>query len=519
MRGTALTWADCESIVDAEVKRVGGRLRGYDPQDLRQEAAIAASRAFVRIDESKPGTGAAFVRTSVRNSLSSLKRAANAPKRCPHTKNGRPLPWYAEVDVEDVEWDLPSPIDPEQIVGARQLVRKLRDELPRDDFDRLVSVLVEGAEIARGHHQRRLESIELELIRAHASQLLVSCIEGTGGETMQKIRGYRPPAKLQPCHADGSSPQGYDPADLQCIGCPDKVVCLPRSIEAGMKPSTLDRALRLEDDREAQAVLGGALSYANMYGRLRERAALMSKHEEIPPELSFDNTALVADLSVPDTGAEEAPEVSASTPKPAPDPEPEQESDTEQTSIGEDESPAEEEEPVARTTARKATKKRGTPVKKKPKKKPAQKAASKTANGKAATSGKGWPMKTPIPAHTNEEGWPLMISGKPYPKAIKLNEEEMQDRLDTLKLGQPDGFAFEYGMRLVRKRRNDDDIKIIIRANGFEFNGVIFGSHSSCLMWALGRVCSGNEHLNIAKSSAAIITDARGKVVLCKAML
>jgi len=180
MRHARLTWADCQSIIDAEVKRVGGRLRGIDPQDLRQEAAVAASRAFEGIDDSHQGTGASYVRSTVRNALTNLRRHANAAKRCPQSPTGRPLPWYAEVDIEGVEWNLRAEDDPERTAIVRQLVTRLRDELPQDDFDRLVSVFADGAEIARGRNkaQRRQASIELDSIRERAAQLLNGMVSG-----------------------------------------------------------------------------------------------------------------------------------------------------------------------------------------------------------------------------------------------------------------------------------------------------------------------------------------------------
>jgi len=522
-RAARLTWADCETIVAAEVKRIGGRLRGYDPEDLHQEAAAAASRAYQRIDDSLRGTGAAFVRSSVRHALTNLKLAANAAKRCPQSRTGRPLPWYAEVSIEGVEWDLPTTADPERTIIERQLVAKLRSKLPQDDFDRLVAVFVDGAEIASGSkRQQRLRAIELNLIRVHAAQVLdrlVSGIEGNveGELGMQKIRGYRPPKELSECHADGKEPQGYDPAEPECVGCPDKVVCLPRAIEAGLI------TLTLEADREVQAVLGGALDYSAMYQRLRERAALSASDKEVPPELLATNGALVAGLREPEPHFLDDEDVDF-------EPEPEPEEDTDAAPDDEPPTTTESEPGMKKAAKKKTPTKKALPKKaaKKaaPAKKPAKVAKAAPAkkskpkpNGHQVQAGSGWPLDTPMLAHTNEEGWPLLISGKPYPKNMKLTEQEMRDRLASLRIGQPDDFVFEYGMKLVRKRRNAEDIEITIRPHGFEFSGVLFGSHSSCLMWALGRICSGNEHLNIAKSSAAVVTDKRGKVLLCKGML
>ncbi|MCH9836954.1 hypothetical protein K0U83_14905, partial [bacterium] len=222
MRGV-LNWGDCRTIIRAEVARAGS-IPGHDADDVRQEAAVAAARALSLVDESKAPR--AYVRTSVRNALIKLRRAAMAAKRIPHDAWGRPLPIAGGDMILGVQRD---ETDPENRAYARELVRALRGSLDERDWGMLVSSFANGDRLSPGGR-----GTELRLIAAHAREILnrIICRE-TGDNIMTNTTAIAstPPELLPECHADGKEPQGYETTEPECLLCPDKFSCLPRGIK------------------------------------------------------------------------------------------------------------------------------------------------------------------------------------------------------------------------------------------------------------------------------------------------
>ncbi len=123
--------------------------------------------------------------------------------------------------------------------------------------------------------------------------------------------------------------------------------------------------------------------------------------------------------------------------------------------------------------------------------------------------------------------WPTMKNGKPLPSPKKLNEEEMRNALTAIQGKLGTNIELDYGMKLVRKKR-DGDVIAAITPHGFEYTiadttalkgaGLekpkqIFGSLSSVAMWHERRMVSGNDFFNVGKHTCTEVRDKKGKVL------
>lgn len=132
--------------------------------------------------------------------------------------------------------------------------------------------------------------------------------------------------------------------------------------------------------------------------------------------------------------------------------------------------------------------------------------------------------KPPEPA--KPKSWPTMANGKPLPTPAPLSEEEMKDALSAAQSKLGANIELDYGMRLVRRKRQGE-IVCYIRPNGFEYTidekdakaaGLdstkqLFGSLSSVAMWVEKRMVSGLDFFNISKHNCTEIRSSKGQII------
>ena len=308
------------------------------------------------------------------------------------------------------------------------------------------------------------------------------------------------PADLPDCHADGKNPEGYDEGDKTCWGCPDKFVCLPKSIDKKLIDSTLDA------DCEVKGVLSKTMTYAEALVRMQHRQNLIADKKPVPKDLSTQ----------PPEGALSKPENISGKEQTDSD-----EIDSEQTNGG-------------KTMAEK--KKNGKPkktaAKGKPKAPPKPAAASTNKNDKPEAQPpapkakpKAKPKVKPAPkkkAASKPKGEKKSrakkgTDSKPLPKPRAVTEEQMLKSMGKIKLGEP--IDLDYGMQLVRKDRNDNELIVTLTKQGYEFKGKVYGSLSAAAMVAADSPFrSGNDFFNLVSSGCTEVRDKNGKVIAKKGM-
>lgn len=544
---------DSERIVESEVRRI--HITGYDDDDLRQEARLACHRAVERLRQREGSKS--YVRTAVRNELRNLLRNAHSLGRFPHDENGQRLHRAHKEWLDDVTPSGDS--SPEAFVVAKQLVEHLKQRAPKET-EIVMRAVMDGADVARG--VRRGTAVQKDLDKARTILALIlnqlsdnRTTRARKGrvvqeDTMTSAETKIPtpdPSKLPECHADGTDPMHYDPAEPGCrLTCLDKFSCLPRSIDKGAVGD-----LTVEDDHEVADVLSGELTFQEGQQRVQERdrilrpggkgeidatriklipaSLLVRKKSEMkgkptasksaPETKPVEETAEEPQTTTEDSTQEDAmatkktkkipkksPKAATSTAKPetkadAPPPPP---------------AAATKKKPLkkpVKAKAEPAAKKAKTPLKKPVK--PA-KAAPKAKEPKARKKGSGHGVKlkesfklkpNPNGKGTSEATWPTVIAGgklKKLPAPDALKPEELEVALKRAKLGTP--FKLAVGMIIIRHRREGGDVKVEIRKDGFFMDGKTYTSLTACAMWAERRMRSGNDYFSVETHDCVEIT-------------
>jgi hypothetical protein len=356
------------------------------------------------------------------------------------------------------------------------------------------------------------------------------------------------PNDLPDCHAQGKNPEGYDVDDKTCHGCPDKFTCLPLSIDAELITGSLD------DDIEVKGLLSKTMTYPEALARMAHRTDMIKAKKTVPDHLTTK------------------PKNPMPEPEPEPEPdedEPEDEEQSQQqeadTASGKDEEkmttkPKPKKKPVSKKTGDekgkpkappkappKADDKKPTsegkasksiPPKKAPAKKaaekkaPAKKAAEKKAPAKKAAEKKAPAKKAPAKKDTGNK--PQRSKAKLFPKGKgnppagvskkiwweptprSLTEEQMLKAMEKIKLGV--AIDLDYGMQLVRKRRDGTESVVTLTKQGFEYDGNLYGSLSAAAWKAANSFRTGNEYFNISNCSCTEVRDKNGKVIARKGM-
>lgn len=378
------------------------------------------------------------------------------------------------------------------------------------------------------------------------------------------------------CHADGLTPQGYDPPDPACWNCPDKVTCFVSATEHKLR----DYPEGVATDKEIEVLLRDQQPFEFVLDRMRARVELDQRGEAIPPTLLPTFPDIVDEFA--DDEPDDEPEEDVA------DDEPEGEPDVEEPEEPEpDTAPEEEPEPEPAPKPKKRKKKqppKGKQVvraddgtvsvdgidvgsvrdddgfwgwwsldeqdeseewyenegeavaallktsaveqilakakkpKTKPKKKPRKKATPKPK------------AKSPKPKRKSNDdkpdSWPTMSTGKPLPSPTKLPQAAMDELLEETQRKLGANVQLEYGMKLCRRKRTGDCLCVIThegfayevdkelaKAAGFKTTKQVFGSLSSVAMWHELRSVSGNDFFNIAKHSCTEIRDDQNRVI------
>ena len=293
-----LSNAQCEDIAASEVRRFGGRLPGYQREDLLQEARIAVFLALRKCDGRAHGSRT-FLRRAARNRLSNLLRSATTFRACPHDAWGRPQPhWFSDTDRVSLDSGSQTPAE---ALERKQQVALLRDRLDPRDWQLLVDAYVQGAESVRSGNPELIavcQTAAQVLSRFHYRVL-------NEEEAPQMSTAETNIEDLSECHADGIAPQGYDVSDTECTMCPDKFTCLPRAIAKKLRPGPLSI------DSEVEAVEEGLVTREAMITRMRRRSGLMKMNEEIPADLRHDDPSLLDKPAAKPKAAPKAPEAEA----------------------------------------------------------------------------------------------------------------------------------------------------------------------------------------------------------------
>jgi len=93
----------------------------------------------------------------------------------------------------------------------------------------------------------------------------------------------------------------------------------------------------------------------------------------------------------------------------------------------------------------------------------------------------------------------------------------MLKSMGKIKLGEP--IDLDYGMQLVRKDRNDNELIVTLTKQGYEFKGKVYGSLSAAAMVAADSPFrSGNDFFNLVSSGCTEVRDKNGKVIAKKGM-
>lgn len=435
-----------------------------------------------------------YVHQAIRNRFAELFAQSRRVSRSAQDSWGRRIP-LVRVDGDEAslpDWFRQSPAADAQ---RRELVGRLYEGLPRDDWNLLVEAFVDGAHWARGvgsrHYSKR---VRLRLARAQAASLLSRICnldeEGEMAGTGLLAQTYCDTNydDLSPCHAKAPDPIGYDAEDQHCHQCADKFSCLPAALDDGL----IDGGIH--QDSEVAAVIEGKDKAAKIRAfdaaltRMRTRQNLLDQGKVIPANL-------LTRRAKPEIAPEPEP---APAPEPAPEPKPEE-------------------------TAQK-------PQRKKPLKRPSKKAASSTPAAKQHAAKKAAPAKRkkrppirtpegyivkgaktrPTSAKKTDGPRATMSNGKPLPPIRQLTPEQMKQALERVRIGQP--FDLKVGMQIVRRRRGKKGGEVVVhlRKNGFEVDGTVYSSLSTAAMYVERRVVSANAWFHLENHKCTEIRDENG---------
>lgn len=549
---TAAELATYDNIVRKEIWRIG-HVPGYDFEDLKQEALVAATRAISRYDP-KRGDCRRLVRSTVRNRLINVKRGGLTSGRTPQDHYGRRMhygvrslsqPIAIEGDEIGTLLDaLPSSVTQSDTIAThRELVRVLESRLSKAEMSLLVEVFVEGARLGR-NRVRGAKAQALELVRKQARDVLTRLIShrmlqssehrvdhSSEEEQMAKAKKVElPPVDVQEveCHALAPTGPGYDPEDPTChTQCPDKFSCVQALVDSRTKNT---KNITLETDQEVKAVLTSLISLEDAHARMKRRLPILQSGGKIPDELSVTVPIVVAKAAKKVEAEEEEAEAEESDAESEEEAEAEEEASeeeaetedaeeeeeaseeqeesteeeaSEETAEEEDDEDEEEEETTMATkkSTKKATKAtKATAAKATSAKKPATKAkAAKKASG--AKRGPRIPKSERTQIYGKD-------SNRFLPQAREITEDQMALALSRVKLGQP--FELGIGMEIVRKKRDGSEVAVKITKNGFVMDGETYSSLSAAGQWASKRAVSGNDFFNVETYSC---TEIRGKGV------
>lgn len=481
MGAAALSLADCEPIIDFEVRRFGP-IVGFDKEELKQELRVVAQRCLPRL--SRENTGKTYVRRSIRNALKNLKRAAKSFGRLPHDSRGKSLPlWYLDDRMPDGESTYGEVMpavgsSPEEQVIARQLIAKLDDHLG-DDERALLTLFMQDA------IKKRDDKKQLPMLLDRCAQILHRVASEEGEKTMATVKIPKTPKdELPPCHVDGEEAVGYE-TDIKeaeaCQDCPDKFSCLPKSISTGLIEATLDI------DPEVAAVLGGHVIFDVAMERVIKRQDLRENGGSIPSSLKFNAIQIPEEDSDEEETMTEETETKTKKTKKAAKKKPAKKAATKKATKKKATKKTTKKKAAKKTTkkaaSRAATKaKRAT--KKATKKKPAKKATKKKATAKKATKAKSKKTKAKTDlqqAHVRvlDDGRLEKWDGRFLPAPKEISKEKVLEHLaNRIKLGLD--FDLGIGMKLKMKRRDGSEAVITITSKGYRVDkGIAPADHIS----------------------------------------
>jgi hypothetical protein len=336
------------------------------------------------------------------------------------------------------------------------------------------------------------------------------------------------PADLPDCHAEGTNPEGYDVDDKTCHGCPDKFTCLPKSIDNKLVDLTLDY------DIEVKSVLSKQMTYSEAVVRMQHRVQLEKDKKPVPDDLSVCPENGLSEKSDPD------------------EPEPEEETESEETQSQQEADKAAEKKEGKEMGTKSKTKPKVRPKPKDDKKEAAKgkpKAPPKAPPKSAAKPPAKPPAKPTKPTKPKKPAKPPTKPKKPTkpvkpkkpakakaskpkdrgkpPAGVKkkiwwgptprsLTEEQMIKSMEKIKLGV--AVDLDFGMQLVRKRRDGGESVVTLTKQGYEVEGELYGSLSAAAWQCANSFRTGNEYFHLVSSACTEIRDKNGKVIARKGM-
>lgn len=460
----------------------------HDEDDLRQELLAVAVHASSRTLAEKGG-GTAYIRESVRNAIKKLHRAAYAQRRCPTNQYGVAIPLTYGVETADTG------VGPESLA-----VLALDAHTVRIDDPESLALLAHGARAIRkrlcGGSRRVLGCLLAgRAVGPNRIERLCEEIQKLGGAMQDPYEILEPPPGETPnCHADGVEPEGYDPKETMCQDCQDKFTCLPHAVAKGLPVAKKTAGYGVEIDVEVGSVLARTMTYRDAVARIARRAALRDVHKPVPADL----WPLAPEK--PASAPPAAPAVASAPPATPPAAAPAQAS------------------PGPRKVLRKKAAEAAPPAAAaptpapKPVKAPKPAKAPKTKPAKAAKAPKAAkPKRAPKPAKApNPEGRKSPI--RALCPAKTLDAKGMSLALGRVRLGRE--VALDVGYQLVKRKADGSEHVVTIRANGFEFGGVIYDSLTACAGHACNHAYrSGNDYFSLLTSKRTEVRDPKGKVI------
>ena len=299
-------------------------------------------------------------------------------------------------------------------------------------------------------------------------------------------------ASLPACHAQGSSPEGYDGEEIVCANCLDKFTCLPAAVK---KPIVWTgrgvRAWRLDDDIEVVGVLSKKMTFAHAQARMLKRDEFIANDRAIPESLQTrpPETSEAEDLGDED-GEDDGEADEDLAPHTTEEQAAQPDEDDEET---EDEDEEEEEDTMA---PKKKSKPAAKPVKAA---KPAKAAKPGPRTGIRSTRATGG-----VAATTR--------GGKTLAHTRTLSADEMGKAMSRIAIGAE--IEFKVGMQIVRKTRNGE-VVVVLKENGFLYDDKLWSSLSGAAMAATRASRSGNDFFSL-KSGCTEVRNAKGQVIASK---
>lgn len=335
------------------------------------------------------------------------------------------------------------------------------------------------------------------------------------------------------CHAEfGKNPEGYDPEDHTCHGCPDKFTCV--------LPANRD------EDIEVAGLFNKTMTYDEALVRMQHRSQLIKNKKTVPNDLltkpsvgeSKDQKGSEssgsgkaqqgADTSVTAGKGEDmskkgdkkaapkkkkavAKSNNKNTPKAPPKPGAKEESKN-----GSEKKASSKKKAAVKKALppkKKAMVKKKAAVKKAP---PKKKSAAKKK--KAPPKKKASPKKkkaAPKASGAKKKRAKKGTDSKPLPSPRAVTEEQMLKSMEKIRLGAV--IDLEFGHQLVRKNRDSSESVVTLTKQGYEFNKKVYGSLSAAAMVAADSPFrSGNDFFNLKSSGCTEVRDKNGKVIASK---